>query len=571
MTQIFGVLVVMAGTGFGMKRKAPEGDAPLRNVRPKYWSAPTQSKFIYTLVVGQEKGVFERSAESLTPLMVLVTSVLDEGIYSKDHTEKLIPVLQTALKSQMSEDMRSDLLKAIARYIYGAPETASPEDFADFLSFVDPFLKNEKWTKPIPPARRKHPNLIGEIFERAPAHIRNSKYTLSGMKSLCCFINTIRQCLAIHFCPEVLLDTHEALRFYIANRPCVKENILAILNESDREFVEKRILEAYKEEFGHFGNKELLLAMRSENSEKVRDIFRYGSADVSANNQQLVDVFFYETFLSSDILELMLENPMVNPSHDKNAYFKQCAKRSDLDCCKVLLKDRRFDPTLDDASILVSAAENGQISVLRLLLEDGRLSDFIKQAKASANKAKKTDALLFLTFFGQDQALNETIKKVCGSASEASIRNLLNIPGANHSVAFNALVEANRIDILKSYISMPSFNLSFDCCIPDILLPVLDLIDSIRKYDAKGLVACLEKELKLEWIEWALIATIRHLDDKMLALVIQYIAYIKEDISAYKYLSEVNQLINAVAPSTISISAEQMKKIIKIIRLQYNL
>ena len=74
-----------------------------------------------------------------------------------------------------------------------------------------------------------------------------------------------------------------------------------------------------------------------------------------------------------EVVELLLENPRVDPSAEDNYAIRKASQAGEVEVVKLLLKDPRVDPSANYNDAIGIASRNGHHKVVELLLNDPRV------------------------------------------------------------------------------------------------------------------------------------------------------------------------------------------------------
>jgi len=75
----------------------------------------------------------------------------------------------------------------------------------------------------------------------------------------------------------------------------------------------------------------------------------------------------------TNVVKLLLQDKRVDPSANKDYSIRKASKNGHADVVRLLLKDGRVDPSAREDYSIGKASENGHADVVKLLLEDGRV------------------------------------------------------------------------------------------------------------------------------------------------------------------------------------------------------
>ena len=80
----------------------------------------------------------------------------------------------------------------------------------------------------------------------------------------------------------------------------------------------------------------------------------------------------------TNIVERLLRDPRVDPSAEKQYALKEACKNNHIETANVLLRHPRVDPSVDEQAILRNACMKGQTKVAQVLLQDSRVDPSVK-------------------------------------------------------------------------------------------------------------------------------------------------------------------------------------------------
>ena len=108
---------------------------------------------------------------------------------------------------------------------------------------------------------------------------------------------------------------------------------------------------------------------------------RYGKAALINAHFDLVNSTVCNTFSNSDFDYLLM-----NQNLDRRNLFLCLVNRGMVDKVRILLQDKRVDPSAGGNKAIISASTNGYINVVKELLKDKRVDPF-----ANHNSARRWD------------------------------------------------------------------------------------------------------------------------------------------------------------------------------------
>ncbi|MBS0286996.1 MAG: ankyrin repeat domain-containing protein [Proteobacteria bacterium] len=126
-----------------------------------------------------------------------------------------------------------------------------------------------------------------------------------------------------------------------------------------------------------------------------------------------------------DVVKLLLQDKRVDPTAKENQAIRNAAKNGHLDVVKLLLDDKRADPSSQNNEAILEAAKNGHADVVDLLLQDNRVK--VDKHKVF-NVALQYGKSKVIKFFLQDREFARTI---------------------NHKDAINYAVRNNDLEVVK--------------------------------------------------------------------------------------------------------------------------
>jgi hypothetical protein len=126
-------------------------------------------------------------------------------------------------------------------------------------------------------------------------------------------------------------------------------------------------------------------------------------------------------------VKLLLNDKRVDPSAGFNEPIIQAVRNNSIDIVKLLLNDKRVDPGDRDNEAIIRAVKNNSIGIVKLLLTDKRVDPGARDNKAII-KAVKKNMIDIVKLLLNDNRVN---------------------PGARDNEAINTAVRFNRVDIVK--------------------------------------------------------------------------------------------------------------------------
>lgn len=114
----------------------------------------------------------------------------------------------------------------------------------------------------------------------------------------------------------------------------------------------------------------ILFATENNQIDVVRLLFQNPKIDPIDINRALL-IAVKKGF--DQIVELLLGNPVVDPTIENNSAIKIAAQNGFIKIVQLLLLDYRVDPTVDDNCIMQTACLDSHIEIVRLLLKDYRI------------------------------------------------------------------------------------------------------------------------------------------------------------------------------------------------------
>ena len=100
----------------------------------------------------------------------------------------------------------------------------------------------------------------------------------------------------------------------------------------------------------------------------------------------------------TETVKLLLEDKRVNPSADNNEAIRLASRNGHTEVVRLLLNDPRVDPSDQNNKAIINASRNGHTEVVKLLLSDKRVdpSADMNHAIYSASKNKHIEVLKLL-------------------------------------------------------------------------------------------------------------------------------------------------------------------------------
>ena len=89
---------------------------------------------------------------------------------------------------------------------------------------------------------------------------------------------------------------------------------------------------------------------------------------------------FYDYIEKNDInnVKLLLKDKRVNPSDRNNWAIQLASQNGYFDIFKLLLEDNRVDPSDKNNCAIILASHNGHVAIVNLLWQDQRVKDTLK-------------------------------------------------------------------------------------------------------------------------------------------------------------------------------------------------
>ena len=109
----------------------------------------------------------------------------------------------------------------------------------------------------------------------------------------------------------------------------------------------------------------------------------------------------------TEVVKLLLQDKRVDPSVGNNSVIRLASQNGHTDVVKLLLQDGRVDPSNNDNCAIIWASENGHINVVKLLSQDERVdpSDYNNKAIRISSANGHTDVVKLLL---QDKRVDPT-------------------------------------------------------------------------------------------------------------------------------------------------------------------
>ena len=106
-------------------------------------------------------------------------------------------------------------------------------------------------------------------------------------------------------------------------------------------------------------------------TEEVELLLNDPRVDPAADKNKAIRSAAYKGY--TDVVELLLNDSRVNPADDNNYAIQLAAQNGHTEVVRLLLGDSRVNPAIDNNYAIRMAVENGHTEVVRLLLSDERV------------------------------------------------------------------------------------------------------------------------------------------------------------------------------------------------------
>ena len=124
---------------------------------------------------------------------------------------------------------------------------------------------------------------------------------------------------------------------------------------------------------GGYENSAIKMAAREGRLEVVRLLLSDKRVDPSTRTNFAIKMAAENGHL--EVVKLLLQDPRVDPSDGGDYAIRRAATNGHLELVELLLKDKRVDPSAQDNYAIGVAAYNGHLGVVEMLLADKRVSD----------------------------------------------------------------------------------------------------------------------------------------------------------------------------------------------------
>lgn len=122
----------------------------------------------------------------------------------------------------------------------------------------------------------------------------------------------------------------------------------------------------------------ILWASQNGYTEIVGLLLKYNKVDIFAKMENDPNVFDVSPMLLAiennhiEVVKLLLKDDRFDPVVDNNYAIRKASEHGHVEVVKLLLQDPRVDPTVDNNYTIKYASKNGYVEVVKLLLQDSR-------------------------------------------------------------------------------------------------------------------------------------------------------------------------------------------------------